>query len=143
MKKSVIWFVCTMLLAWFWVALVLFLVPANAEEAERGFKEQSAWDVRAGFALDGKYFEFHNVYHEDITPFVVTGVNYTRKILYIRVDKAFVDGSDGACQAFGALVKNILAELPDGWKLFPTNKWVPSAKKLITKEWAEQLAKGY
>jgi len=143
MKKALIFFVSAVVLAWFWVCLVLFLVPAHAEEAERGFKEQTQWDARAGFALDGKYFEFHDVYHEDITPFVVTGVNYNRKILYIEVDKAFTDGSDGACQAFGSLVLNILDALPSGWALYPTNKWVPSARKLITKKWASQLAKGY
>lgn len=145
MKKALTWWLICLGLAWFWVHLALFLMPTNAhgEEAERAIKYQTQWDVRAGFALDGKYFEFHDVYHEDITPFVVTGVNYGRKILYIKVDDAFTNGSDGACQAFGSLVLNILNALPDGWALYPTNKWIPSAKKLISKNWAKKLAEGY
>ncbi|MGW8180036.1 MAG: hypothetical protein ACWGQW_14935 [bacterium] len=86
---------------------------------------------------------FDNVYHEDLLPFEIEGVNPDKKILFVQVDSYFTGGSDGACESFGWLMVNMLDEMPAGWKIFVTNEWVPSKENPISKEWAAVLAEGY
>ena len=87
--------------------------------------------------------DFENVYHEGIKPFDIVGVNYRTKILYVRVDNAFTNGSDGACESFGVLMNNMLEDMPEGWGIFVTNEFVPSSKNPIDLGWSRTLAKGY
>jgi hypothetical protein len=65
------------------------------------------------------------------------------KIAYLYLDSQYTNGSDGACQGAGMLILQTLNNLPDGWKVYITNDWVPSSVNPIDKEWAKILAQGY
>lgn len=88
-------------------------------------------------------FDFSNVWHEELEPFETVNVDWHSKTLFIELDPALTIGSDGACQAAGALILNILEELPEGWNVYVTNDWVPSAQNPINIAWARVLAEGY
>lgn len=147
MYRAIIWWTMCLFLVFFWVhfALWTFGQPASQRAVPDGvpfeFSENTVC-FQTDYQ-DADCFEIHNVYHEDILPFEIDGVDPEKRILYINVDPMFTRGDDGSCEAFGSLVYNILDEIPDGWQLFVTNEWVPSAKNPISKPWAKVLAEGY
>lgn len=93
--------------------------------------------------LEAECFEFSDVWHENTFPFSVTGVNPDYKTLFVEVDGYFTRGDDGSCQSFGALINNMLEEMPEGWQVYVVNEWVPSNRNPIDLNWSRKLAEGY
>lgn len=152
--RALTWWATCLILAFFWTHLALFLIndiDRNAYDIRTTCTDDGdCFDERVPitddhqtFEIDGVVFEFTNVYHEDLNPFYVERVNNNTKVMYIKFDSAFTRGDDGSCQAFGALVFNMLSVLPGGWAIYVTNDWVPSKKNPIDLAWAEELAEGY
>lgn len=92
---------------------------------------------------DADCLKFEDVWHENIFPFEIMGVNPDYKTMFVKVDDYFTKGDDGACQSFGALINNMLEQMPEGWQIYVTNKWVPSKKNPIDLGWSRTLAEGY
>lgn len=71
--------------------------------------------------------------------------SWQRKVIRIHIpdNHWFTTGTDGACEAFGIFAKKLLDIYADGWLLYATGSFVPSAKMPIDLEWAQELAKGY
>ena len=64
--------------------------------------------------------------------------DYKSKTIYIKLHPLLTTGSDEACYA-AALIINAICE--QGWKVYVTNNWVPSAKNPINLEQSRKLIK--
>jgi len=73
------------------------------------------------------------------TPFVVEKIDLYSKMVWVSVHSYFVEGSDSACEDFGQLMYKILTVLPNNWRVFVTNEWVPSKYNPINLEWSKKL----
>ena len=83
---------------------------------------------------------FVDVWHENVLPFEIRRINAHTKVLSVELDRALTSGSDGACQAAGQVILHMLEQMPEGWAIYVTNEWVPSAKNPIDLGWARVLA---